>query len=63
MPYGMTETHAYCVNSEPGTFNHECQKPAQWVGTSATGFDACFCDNCKGHGYEAQGVVYWERIN
>jgi hypothetical protein len=54
-------TDGICHNSEPGTFNHECGKPAVWIGTSARGFRCGFCDDCKLHGFEASGHT-WERI-
>ena len=63
MPYGMTETRAYCINSEPGTFNHECQKPATGIGAKSSGFAACFCNDCKQNGYEAAGIKDWQAIN
>lgn len=49
-----------CHNSEPGTFNHECGKPANWIGTNANGFKSGFCSECKESGYEARTVVRWE---
>jgi long-chain acyl-CoA synthetase len=27
-----------CHNAEPGTFNHECGKPAVWIGIKPNGF-------------------------
>lgn len=50
-----------CRNAEPGTFNHECGKPATWTGTRANGSVMRFCDHCKMHGYEATGFIAWER--
>lgn len=46
-------------NAEPGTFNHECGKPATWIGTKANGFQSGFCDHCMKHGWESRGVVKW----
>ncbi len=63
MTYGMTENGAHCVNSEPGTFNHECQKPAAWIGTKVGGFKACFCADCKTRGWDAKNVKHWHTIN
>lgn len=62
-----TETNSYatdgrCHNAQPGTYGHECGKPAVWLGTNAKPFTMGFCDNCKRHGYEARDVVKWERI-
>jgi len=48
-----------CHNAEPGTYGHECGKPAKWLGTGASGFQSGFCDDCKAHGYEAKGMVAW----
>lgn len=47
-----------CHNSEPGTFNHECGKPAVWLGTKASGFQSGFCDDCRRHGYERTGFAF-----
>lgn len=66
-PYGLKREYGpaefrgkpYCINADPGTFGHECQKPATWIGTKASGFQACFCDDCKANGYEAKGYVDW----
>jgi hypothetical protein len=54
-------TDGKCHNAEPGTFVHECGKPATWIGTSARGFRSGFCDQCKRQGHEATGRT-WERI-
>ena len=51
-----------CHNAEPGTFNHECGKPATWRGTASTGFVSGFCDECKAEGYEARDIVVWTRL-
>jgi hypothetical protein len=48
-----------CHNAEPGTFNHECGRPAAWLGTNAKGFTSGYCDECRQHGYEARKVVQW----
>ena len=53
-------TDGKCHNSEPGTFNHECGKPATWVGTTKTGWKCGFCSDCKARGWEAKDVVAWE---
>jgi hypothetical protein len=59
-PYGTRDNGtAYCVNSNPGSFGHECSKPAKWIGKdAATGFEACYCDGCKAGGYEAKGQTF-----
>lgn len=48
-------------NAEPGTFNHECGKPATWIGRTARGFESGYCDDCKARGYEARRVVSWRK--
>lgn len=48
-----------CHNSNDGTFNHECGKPAVWVGERAYGFRAGFCDHCKNNGDERRGIITW----
>lgn len=52
-------TDGRCHNAEPGTYGHECGKPATWVGTTARGFACGFCDKCKIHGWEARDNVSW----
>ena len=54
------DTDGRCHNAEPGTFNHECGKPAVWIGISRIGSRFGFCDDCRQHGYEARGKVRWE---
>ena len=51
-------TDGKCHNAEPGSFNHECNKPAVWIGTKANGFQSGFCDHCKRHGFEARGYTF-----
>lgn len=51
-----------CHNAEAGTFNHECGRPATWVGETAKGYRSGFCDDCRRHGREARPVVKWERL-
>ena len=31
-----------CHNAEPGTYGHECGKPAIWIGITKTGFRSGF---------------------
>lgn len=50
-----------CTNSEPGTFNHECGKPASWAGTRKSGHVQHFCSACKVEGWERHGVVAWQQ--
>lgn len=51
-----------CHNTEPGTFNHECGGPADWIGENDKGGRSGYCDDCRHHGYEARRVVRWTRI-
>lgn len=55
-------TDGKCHNSQPGTFNHECGKPATWIGTKAGGFSSGFCADCKEHGHEARVMARWETV-
>jgi hypothetical protein len=55
------ETMKKCTNSQTGTFNHECGKPATWTGTHPTGHVQNFCDDCKAHGNERHGRT-WEPV-
>jgi len=56
------ESDGKCHNAEPGTFGHECGKPAEWIGEKADGFRSGFCDSCKHHGHEAREYVKWEKF-
>ena len=64
----MTETanlyaaDGLCHNAEPGTYGHECGKPAAWLGTTPGGFRSGFCDECKRNGYEARGMKDWTEL-
>ena len=51
-----------CHNAEAGTFNHECGRPATWIGTKSNGFRSGFCDDCKERGWERNGYVTWEPV-
>ena len=55
-------TDGKCHNAQPGTYGHECGKPAEWIGTTDTGFRCGYCDKCKRHGWEAKDCVQWEKI-
>jgi hypothetical protein len=48
-----------CTNAEPGTYGHECSKPAQWTATNKQGHSAAFCDQCKQHGHEDRAYAQW----
>lgn len=54
-------TDGLCHNAEPGTYGHECGKPAVWIGTDAKGFASGFCDDCKQHGWESRQFTSWLR--
>ena len=66
-PYGFPTSNAridpalgrsgpHCTNAEPGTFGHECGRPAAFIGTKAkTGAQACFCASCKETDHDAPG--------
>ena len=56
-------TDGKCHNANRGTFNHECEQPAQWLGSQANGSMSGFCDDCKAHGDEARYIVAWQRID
>ena len=53
-------TDGKCHNANPGTYGHECGKPAQWIGTSASGFRSGYCVKCRATGSEARQCVAWE---
>jgi hypothetical protein len=55
-------TDGKCHNSQMGTYNHECGKPAAWIGKTANGFRSGFCAECKETGHEARNVVRWETV-
>jgi hypothetical protein len=55
-------TDGRCHNSEGGSYNHECHKPATWLGTDRNNFVSGFCDDCKRHGREARGMATWQRL-
>lgn len=55
-------TDGLCHNAEPGTFGHECGKPATWIGVRPDGFKSGFCDDCKERGWERRGFDQWERV-
>jgi hypothetical protein len=48
-----------CTNAEPGTYNHECGKPAQWQATKPDGYTSTFCDQCRKDGTEASRYNQW----
>lgn len=48
-----------CTNAEPGTFNHECGKPAAFLGRHPSGHVQAFCADCRRRGWEARRVESW----
>ena len=52
-----------CHNAEKGSFNHECEQPAEWLGTDRWGWSCGFCDDCRHNGYEAKDMIIWCRIH
>lgn len=52
-----------CHNSEPGTYGHECGKPAVWNCETPNGHRSAFCDDCRHHGYERHQVGGWQPFN
>ena len=60
-PTNLYATDGRCHNAEPGTYGHECGKPAKWIGTKPDGFSSGFCNDCKVRGHEAQAYTVWER--
>jgi hypothetical protein len=56
------DTDGKCHNANRGTFNHECGKPATWIGTRPDGYRSGFCDKCKESGDERHPFKQWERI-
>ena len=53
-------TDGKCHNANPGTFGHECGKPAQFIGTSSSGLRSGYCVKCRATGSEARQCVAWE---
>lgn len=55
-------TDGKCHNAEPGSFGHECGRPAEWIGELPNGSRPGFCGECKERGWEARGVIRWELL-
>lgn len=53
-------TDGKCHNAQPGTYGHECSKPAHWIGTNQNGHQSGFCDHCKTHGHDAREYTHWQ---
>ena len=61
----VTETNATdgcCHNAQIGSFNHECGKPATWIGRKENGYECGFCDWCKENGHESPPFKSWRRV-
>lgn len=58
---GLYARDGLCHNAEPGTYGHECGKPADWLGQGTSGSWVGYCDDCRQHGYEARNVKAWQR--
>lgn len=56
-------TDGKCHNAEPGTYGHECGKPATWIGTTGGGFASGYCADCKANGTEARLCVEWKSVD
>lgn len=52
-------TDGQCHNAEPGTYGHECGKPATWLGAFPSGMVSGFCSDCKARGTEARQCIAW----
>jgi len=52
-------TDGKCHAAPRGSFNHECGKPADWIGVTAKGFASGWCKSCRERGVETGGVVEW----
>jgi hypothetical protein len=44
-----------CHSSQSGTFNHECGKPAVFIGTNGNAFRCGFCADCVERGIQTAG--------
>lgn len=61
MPASSYATDGRCHNAEPGSFNHECGRPAMWIGRTGGGFESGFCEDCRERGAEAKRMVEWRQ--
>lgn len=55
-------TDGLCHNAELAWYGQECGRPATWIGFTAAGWGAGFCDRCKDGGRDTRNKVRWERI-
>lgn len=61
-PVIAARDYVRCTNAEPGTFNHECGRPAVKVGRHASGHKQAFCARCAVDGFEARGCKAWSDL-
>lgn len=61
-PRIVERPYVRCTNAEPGSFNHECGRPAVKVGRHASGFKQAFCARCAAEGFEARGCKAWSDL-
>ena len=59
LPEVTAPTGQRCSNAEPGTFNHECGKPAHhavtyWSDVGEDWFTTFYCPHCFENGYEGR---------
>lgn len=57
----MSKSPLVCRNANPGTFNHECGKPAAWIAVIDAGSRIPFCDHCRADGIEGRRYKRWEK--
>lgn len=55
-------TDGKCHNAQSGSYGHECGKPAEVIGVTATGYRSGYCGWCKVSGDETRTVVRWEPL-
>ena len=55
-------TDGRCHNAEPGTYVHECRRPAVFIGTAKNGFQSGFCADCRENGWEARQFTCFEPV-
>ena len=60
-----TNWYQTCHNAEPGTYGHECGKPASWIADKPSTlepgaiFTSSFCVKCRATGSERIGFTNW----
>lgn len=48
-----------CHAAPYGQYNHECGKPATWIGVTRHGWASGWCQRCRDRQIETQNVVSW----